>query len=58
VTFTNEFNVTPVVVPQIVSAQAGDILVLSSVSATGFSVEVVNSSSPVNRTVSWQAVGY
>ena len=58
VTFANEFNTTPVVVLTIQSAQAGDLAVLTSVTASGFSVEVINSGSAVARTVSWHAQGY
>ncbi len=58
VTFTDEFNVTPIVTGQIVSAVAGDLLVISSVGASSFAVEVLNSGSAVVRTVSWAATGY
>jgi Putative phage tail protein len=58
VTYSKEFNATPIVTGTIVSAQAGDLLVISSVGASTFAVEVVNSGSAVIRTVAWTATGY
>ena len=58
VTFTNEFNISPVINAQIVNASPGDIVVISSVGASSFAIEVLNSGSPVVRTVSWTATGY
>ena len=58
VTFANEFNDVPVVNPQIVNAQAGDLIVMGTPTTSGFTVGVVNGGSNVVRTVTWQAVGF
>ena len=58
VTFADQFNVTPIVNGTIVNAQAGDQLVVSSISTSGFTVEVLNSGAPVNRTVNGTGIGY
>lgn len=59
VTFTNQYNSTPHVDPQIVGASAGDTVILSSVGTTGFGIQVLDGSgNPVVRTVSWSATGW
>ncbi len=40
------------------NAQSGDFFAITSVSATGFTVEIKNGSSFVNRNFTYQAVGY
>lgn len=59
VTYDNKFYATPAVGIQFTTQATGDYYVISSSSATGFSVSVYNSSNaPVARTVTWTATGY
>jgi hypothetical protein len=59
VTYDNKFYATPAVGIQFTTQATGDYYVISSSSATGFSVSVYNSSNArVARTVTWTATGY
>ena len=52
------YNTTPIIAPNIISASAGDIVVLTGVTTSGFSIEVLNSGSPVARSINWTSTGY
>jgi hypothetical protein len=58
VTFTDTFNTTPAVLCTIQNASAGDDVVLTAISASGFTIKVVNSGSNVVRTVNYSATAY
>ena len=58
VTFPDTFNTTPAVLCTIQNASAGDDVILTSVSASGFTIKVLNSGSNVVRTVTYSATGY
>lgn len=58
VPFPQQFNTTPKVQITVVSASAGDQIVLTGENDQQFSVEVLNSGSPVVRTINWMAKGW
>ena len=58
ISFVSQFNVTPLIHITIVSASAGDQVILSGENSSQFSVEVLNSGSPVVRTINWTATGW
>jgi hypothetical protein len=58
VTFPNEFNAVPVVNVQIVSGQAGDLVVMGTPIESCFTVGVVNGGSNVVRSIAWTASAF
>jgi hypothetical protein len=58
VTYSPAFQISPSVQITILNASPGDDTVLSSQSASGFTVQVTNAGSPVTRNINWLAQGY
>jgi len=58
VLFSTDYIVPPVVRVTINDASSGDTYKVSAVSATGFTIQILNSGSGVERNVDWQSVGY
>ncbi len=58
VTFGQHFQVAPNVQVQVLGAEAGDDVVISNKTASGFTVQVLNGGVGVARTVDWVAQGY
>jgi hypothetical protein len=58
VTHLPAFQISPSVQITILNASPGDNAVLSSQSASGFTVQVTNAGTPVTRNINWLAQGY
>lgn len=58
VSFSSAFQQPPNVQVTLINGQAGDLVVLSPPTQTGFAVQVTNSGSGVTRNVNWLAQGY
>jgi len=59
VTFSKTFMARPVVGISIQSALAGDVIKLTALSVTGFTIQILDSGgSGVARTIDWEARGY
>lgn len=58
VTYGKSYNNAPKVTALVIGATAGDDIVLSAKTATGFNLEVFNGGSRVVRTVNWNAIGF
>ena len=58
VTFDPPFQSVPAVTTTLHAASAGDQLVLTDETATGFSIQVVNDGVGVARSFNWMAQGY
>jgi predicted phage tail protein/sulfur carrier protein ThiS len=58
VNFRQPYMVPPIIRTTIQSATSGDTEKITSVTTTGFTVQILNAGSGVARTVDWQAVGY
>ncbi|MDM8356679.1 host specificity factor TipJ family phage tail protein [Pandoraea communis] len=64
VTFNSAFNAGPNAETEphvqitLLNAQAGDVVVLSSITLAGFHVQVLNGTTPVARYINWSAQGY
>lgn len=58
VTFAKTFMAAPKVAATVIGATAGDEVFLTSITTTGFNVEVKNAGSRVARTVHWISHGY
>lgn len=58
ITYATQFNVSPNVQITIRGATAGDDVSLTALSATGFTVQILNGGSGVARNIDWVAQGY
>lgn len=58
ITYTHPFQITPNVQITVVNATAGDDVVLTGESASGFTVQVLNGGVGVIRTINWISQGY
>ena len=56
--FPLQYNVAPAVTLTILNATAGDDAVITSITTSGFTLEVLNSGSKVVRAVTYNAIGY
>jgi hypothetical protein len=57
VTFATAFAAPPAIAASIVGGASGDTLLVSAVTATGFTLQAVNVGAPVARSVDWIATG-
>ena len=58
ITYGSVFNAAPNPQITIVNQQSGDYLAITSISTTGFTVQVLNGGVGVSRTVNWAATSY
>ena len=59
VTFSQEYNSTPIIKPTIIDAASGDTVVITGVGTSSFGVQVLDGTGNlVVRTVTWEASGW
>ena len=58
ITFTQPYKVAPIVRATINDAASGDTVKITSVTATSFTIQILNGGSGVARSIDWQTVSY